>query len=69
MTKLRVLLPAAALLASSVAFAPVAMAASAHNLQTGAHTANANDSADDAVAKQMKLEEQSASRTPWAAFR
>jgi ribosomal protein L12E/L44/L45/RPP1/RPP2 len=59
---------AAALLLGSLALAPAAMAASAHNLQSGTHTANANDSREDADNKQQKQEQQAAARSVWAAF-
>lgn len=64
MKYLRLFAPAI-ILSSALTVGSGAMAASAHNIQTGAHTSNANDSAEDAVAKQEKQEQQGAARTPW----
>ena len=68
MKQLRLIVPAV-VLSSALTFGSVAMAASAHNIQTGAHTSNANDSAEDAAAKQEKQEQQSAARALWNALR
>ena len=58
----------AALVLGSLASTPAAMAASAHNLETGAHTANANDSRQDADSKQEKQEQQAAAHSVWTPF-
>ena len=68
MKQLRLVVPTMVFV-SALTFGPVAMAASAHNMQTGAHTSNANDSAADAVAKQDKQEQQAAARVLWDALR
>ena len=68
MKQLRLIVPAF-VLAAALPLGAGAMAASAHNMQTGAHTSNANDSAEDAAAKQERQEQQGAARTPWNALR
>ncbi len=68
MKQLRFLVPSV-VMSAALTLGPVAMAASAHNVQTGAHTSNANDSAEDAAAKQEKQEKQGSAREPWNALR
>ena len=68
MKQLRLIVPTL-IFVSALTLGQVAMAASAHNTQTGAHTSNANDSAEDAVAKQDKQEQQAATRILWDALR
>ena len=59
MTKLKVIVTIAALTCPILGFGLPAMAATAHNLQTGAHTSNVYDDAQSAAVKQQKQEEQS----------
>lgn len=55
MTKAKMAICAAVCLPLMSLGAPVAFAATAHNLQTSAHTKNANDTAADAQMKQMHM--------------
>ena len=68
MVRLRLLVPAL-MLATALPLGSTSFAASAHNIQTGAHTSNPNDSAEDAAAKQERQEQQGAARAPWDALR
>lgn len=54
MTKMNIALAAAALSLPVLSFVGSAEAASAHNIQTGAHTSNAYDDAASAYEKQVR---------------